>query len=244
MATETDNPILRPSERRACVGQALGHRFQDEELLRLACTHSSCLDAQANPAERVRRSNERLEFLGDTLLDAAIGEWLYDHYPAADEGTLSRYKSRLVSREILARAMEQGGLLRACMAGEKLQTPWPDSVKANFAESLLAAVYKDGGWSALRVAVERLLATHLAWVEELCARTDAKGRLQDWALKRHQQLPRYQTRRDGGSDHAPHFSCIVSIGTDSADGSGSSRRRAESDAARRLLQQLDQSGPG
>jgi ribonuclease-3 len=227
--------VQRPSERRALVAAVLGHTIDDAALLELACSHSSLLDAQADRSVRIRCSNERLEFLGDTLLDAAIGQRLYDRFPDADEGNLSRFKARLVSRELLARAMEQLRLLPVCRVGDKMQEPWPDSVKANFAESLLAAIYKDGGWSALTTAVDRLLGSFIEQVEDLCHRHDPKGDLQDWALRHHQQLPDYSTRRCGGSDHEPEFACLVTIGERRAEGHGGSRRKAEMDAARCLF---------
>jgi ribonuclease III len=231
---------IRPSERRDAIAEILGHRFNDLDLLALACTHASCLDAQANRETRIARCNERLEFLGDALLDAACAEWLFDRYPNEDEGSLSRYKSRLVSRQILARAMEDVLLLPWCEVGEKMQSPWPDSVKANFAESLLAAVYKDGGWSKLRTAVEYLLSARLEEVVAESQQLDAKGGLQDWCLKKHSCLPSYQTERQGGSDHEPCFCCTVTAGDRQAEGSGSSRRRAETAAAAVFLANLEE----
>lgn len=244
MITNHHKAGIRPSERIEALQQALGHRFQDPDLLALACTHASCLEAQAEHQERVHKTNERLEFLGDTLLDAACGEMLYDRFPTADEGTLSRYKSHLVSRRILARALDRLQLTQWCVCGDKMPMPWPDSVKANFAESLLAAIYKDAGWAALQTAVACLLSSEIDQVAARCAGLDAKGGLQDWALKTTGRLPTYQTQRSGGSDHEPQFCCQVSIGDAIACGEGSSRRRAETAAALRLLEQLTTDSSG
>ena len=217
---------------------ALGHGFQDPDLLLRACTHASTIDAQASDAERLAAANERLEFLGDTLLGAATGLLLYATYPQASEGEMSRRKSRLVSRTTLARAMERLDLLEHCRVGSQMQQPWPDSVKANLAESILAAVYLDGGWSALCTAVERMIGPFIDEQGDAPA-ADTKNRLQSWALEHHAALPTYTTERCGGTDHAPEFRCVVAIAEHTATGLGGSRRKAETAAAAALLEALD-----
>ncbi len=215
--------------------RALDHHFTDPELLLRACTHASFIDPQASDAERLAAANERLEFLGDTLLGAAMGLLLYDRFEHAAEGELSRRKSRLVSRATLARAMERAELLPHCRVGAQMQPPWPDSVKANLAESILAAVYLDGGWEPLCQAVTRLLDHYIDAQGDSSPGADIKNRLQSWALEHHGCLPVYQTHRSGGSDHAPHFACEVQVAAQVARGEGSSRRRAETAAAAALL---------
>ncbi len=221
------------------VREGLQHAFAEDghsaELLKLASTHASYIDAQATKAERIAKTNERLEFLGDSLLDAAIAEMLYDNFDDVDEGTLSRYKSRLVSREMLARAIEQFDILAYCRIGEKMDDPMPDSVKANIAESLLAAVYKDAGWEALQKAVRALLGPFVEQAESLTATFDAKGKLQEYALQTFKVLPKYKSQRTGGTDHSPVFSCTVTLGEQEATAEGSSRRRSESAAAAAYL---------
>lgn len=222
--------------RLTAVADALGHRFNDPNLLLQACTHASHCGAHASDADRRRDANERLEYLGDALLGAAMGLLLYHRHEQVDEGELSRLKSHLVSRAVLARAMDRIGLLDHCRVGPQLDEPWPASVKANLAESLLAAVYLDGGWEALNIAVERLLGSYVDEQPPAPA-ADVKNRLQSWALEHHKQLPEYDTVRDGGSDHAPRFLATVRVGERSAQGAGGSRRKAESAAAARFLAQ-------
>jgi len=235
---------MPPTTRLQTVRDVLGHGFRDPRLLLRACTHASMVDANAPAAERLEAANERLEFLGDTLLGAAVGETLFHRHPTASEGRMSRWRARLGSRATLARAMEQHALLAVCRVGEQVPTPWPDSVKANLAESILAAIYLDGGWEPLRTAVARLLQDFYDDVDT-APRADVKNQLQQWALARFQELPAYHSERSGGSDHAPEFTCRVSVDSHRAEGRGSSRRRAEAAAAAALLARLDTAaGPG
>lgn len=221
------------SARSDAVANALGHRFSDPALLLQACMHTSRCGAQATPADKRRDANERLEFLGDALLGAALCQLLFKRFPDLDEGPLSRLKSTLVSRATLARAIEATGLLAHCLVGGQMSHPWPDSVKANFAESLLGAIHLDGGWPALMTAVERLLGGRIE--DPAAGDEDARMRLQVWCLEHHKQLPSYSSGRSGGTDHEPVFRATASIAGQQASGEGTSRRRAEAAAATALM---------
>lgn len=229
MADQVENSAARLDAVRA----ALGHRFRNPALLLQACTHTSRCGAQATPADKRRDANERMEFLGDALLGAALCDLLFQRFPDLDEGPLSRLKSSLVSRATLARAIEDAGLLTQCLVGQQMSLPWPDSVKANFAESLLGAIHLDGGWSALATAVERLLGSRLD-VPGI-GDEDARMRLQVWCLEHHKQLPVYTCERSGGTDHEPIFCATAIIAGQQANGEGTSRRRAEAAAATALM---------
>jgi ribonuclease-3 len=232
-------PFPEPGSRARvdAVETALGWRVGDAGLLARACTHASRCGAQATAAVRLAEANERLEFLGDALLGGALCLALYQRSAQASEGALSRRKSQLVSRETLARLIEASGLLAYCQVGQQMTVPWPDSVKANLMESILAAVYLDGGWGALVAAVERLYGERLAGVAD-DAPEDAKTALQEWALARRFKLPAYACERTGGSDHQPTFTATVTVGERTASGGGTSRRRAEVAAAQALLDQV------
>ena len=214
------------------VAAMLGHRFVNVALLVQACTHTSRCGAQATPADKRRDANERLEFYGDALLGAALCGLLFQRFPELDEGPLSRLKSGLVSRATLARAIEDSGLLAYCLVGLQMTQPWPDSVKANFAESILCAIHLDGGWSKLVTAVERLLGSRLQ--DPAAGDEDARMRLQVWCLEHHKQLPSYTSERSSGSDHEPIYRATVVIANYQASGDGTSRRRAEAAAAMAL----------
>jgi ribonuclease-3 len=228
------------AERIDAVAVVLGHRFADPALLLQACMHTSRCGAQATPADKRRDANERMEFLGDALLGAALCQLLFRRFPDLDEGPLSRLKSTLVSRATLARAIETTGLLSYCLVGQQMSQPWPDSVKANFAESLLGAIHLDGGWPALVIAVERLLGSRVE--DPAAGDEDARMRLQVWCLEHHKQLPTYSSERFGGTDHEPVFRATATIAGVNASGDGGSRRRAEAAAATALMA-LVQSAP-
>lgn len=216
-------------QRLAAIAEALGHRPRDRALIDQACTHASA------SVEGERDSNERLEFLGDALLGAAVAETLYHRHPQVNEGGLSRARSHLVSRATLARALDRRGLTAHCRVGPQTPAPWAVSIRANLAEAILAAIYLDGGWLALRTAVDRLLAEDLAQapVEPLA---DWKNRLQEWALATIKQLPDYRCERSGGSDHEPVFTATVGVGDYQATATGGSRRKAETAAARLMVE--------
>jgi ribonuclease-3 len=222
--------------------QHLGHRFSDPARLLQACTHASRCGAQASAKQKREQANERLEFLGDALLGAALCLMLYRRFPDSDEGELSRWKAKLASREVLAEAIARTALLDLCLVGHQLgtggPTSWPMSVKANLCESLLAGVFLDGGWNPLLTAVERLLGPLLE--DPLHGVEDPRMQLQTWCLQHHRTLPVYQAARSGGSDHEPEFTASVQVGERTAQGTGPSRKRAEAAAAARLLLDLAQ----
>ncbi|MBA3709099.1 MAG: ribonuclease III [Planctomycetes bacterium] len=224
------------------VALALGHAIGDEALLLRACTHASRCGAQASAAQKLTMANERLEFIGDALLGAALALMVYERFPEADEGQLSRLRARLASRAILARAIERLGLLAQCQVGSQMGSPWPDSVKANLMESLFAAVFLDGGWQALRTAVEQALAPFLDDPES--GRDDPRMRLQAWCLEHHKRLPDYTCERSGGTDHEPAFTATAAIASSTASGQGTSRRRAEAAAAEALMAELEGESEG
>ena len=230
---DVDDPHLR---RLDALERAFGHRFADHALLTRALTHASRIPAGAEAAARLRDSNERLEFLGDALLGAALADHLCRLHPDADEGQLSRLKSNFASRATLARAIERLELLPLCLVGPQMggdPQRWPDSVKANLIEALFAAVFLDGGWPALAEAVRRTLGERLT--DPAAGTTDARMRLQEWCLANHHRLPDYTSERKGGSDHNPVWTATVAIGDHRADGTGVSRRRAEAVAAENLI---------
>lgn len=227
---------MDPTSRLDAVERALGHRFGDEALLVQALTHTSRCGAQANPALKRRDANERMEFLGDALLGGALCLLLYRRCPDADEGPLSRVKSRLASRHMLARAIEPTGILAFATVGTQMGATWPDSVKANICEAVLAAIFLDGGWEPLCRAVERLLGERIDDPES--GAEDSRMRLQVWCLEHHKRLPDYTCDRAGGTDHEPEFLATAAIAGTAAEGRGGSRRRAEAAAAEALLARL------
>ena len=212
------------------VRERLGYEPRDLALFRAALTHRSA--AAAN--------NERLEFLGDAVLNLLIARQLYDGFPRATEGELSRLRARLVSREPLAEIALSLGV------GETLQLGSGElrsggfrrqSILADALEALCGAVFLDGGLAAVEPLVTRLFAGRIAALPDPEALKDAKTRLQEYLQSRSLTLPRYVILGVEGEDHAQIFSvsCEVSGLALRVEGSGSSRRRAEQQAAARML---------
>lgn len=208
----------------------LGHRFADPDLLERALTHRSASHS----------NNERLEFLGDALLNLFVAELVFELHPRADEGEMTRLRAALVNGAALAeiaRAEELGDRLRLGPGELKSGGFRRDSILADAFEALLAAVYLDAGWASCRELVRRFFSERVA----AGARTpkDAKTRLQEWLQGRNLALPAYELVACTGEEHARVFevSCRVeSLGVE-AHGSASSRRAAEQIAAERVLAQ-------
>jgi len=220
------------------VRRRLGYQPLEAALFEQALTHRSA----------ARSNNERLEFLGDAVLNLIVARYLYEQYRDADEGALSRLRAAVVSGASLARVaadLELGPAL-ALGAGE-LKTGGfrRESILADAFEAVCGAVFVEAGFEVARQVFLRALAPSLAAVDaeaadEAAGHKDAKTRLQEWLQGRGLPLPSYQVLEIGGELHAQTFrvSCVVEAVNASAEGEGLSRRRAEQAAAQQLLAQL------
>ena len=212
-----------------------GHRFADAALLRQAFTHRSA----GSP------HNERLEFLGDALLNLLIAEQLYARWPKADEGAMTRARAELVRESTLAgiaRGLDLGAVLTLGPGEMKSGGHRRDSILADAVEALIAAVYLDAGFDACRVAVLGLFEPLLAALPPLHqVGKDAKTRLQEWLQGRQKPLPVYQLVAESGEDHAKTFrvSCTLVQPALVTEGEGGSRRGAEQAAAEAALSALE-----
>ena len=215
------------------LARHLGHAFRDEGLLRQALTHRS--------AGAV--NNERLEFLGDALLGFVIAEALWQGFADADEGKLSRMRASLVKKETLAR------LARGCKLGDymalgagELRTGGHarDSILADGLEAVFASVYLDAGFDAARGVILRLFDVALDETDLDRVTKDPKSRLQEYLQSRKRPLPVYTVTEIAGSQHAQQFAvrCALADVELATQGRGSSRRRAEQDAAETMLKEL------
>ena len=223
------------SEDLAELERLLGHGFRDPELARQALTHRS----YGTP------HNERLEFLGDGLLNCAVATLLYERFPRLPEGDLSRLRAALVNQASLSTVASSLGLGDRLSLGEgELKSGGfrRPSILADALEALLGAVYLDGGFEAVRATVERLLGDRLASREELPVHKDPKTALQELLQGRKLQLPRYSVQRTEGEAHEQTFTveCRVDDLGMAASGSGTSRRAAEQAAAERVLAQVEE----
>ncbi len=218
----------------------LTHVFRDDALRERALSHRSI----------GARNNERLEFFGDALLNLLVAELLYEHFPRADEGELTRLRSRLVSEPALAavaRELELGDQLLLGPGELKSGGFRRDSILADAFEALIAAIYLDGGWEACRNCVRDLFGGRIAAAANADDK-DAKTRLQELLQAHGLALPNYELVAASGADHARIFEvdCQIAALDLCAQGRGSSRRAAEQVAAAAAIPQvqmrLDHSG--
>lgn len=188
-------------------------------------------------------NNERLEFLGDAVLSLVISEALYLKFPRQDEGALSRLRANLVNGETLARRARELALGEELLLGPgemKSGGFRRDSILAGAVEALIGAVYLEAGFGAARELVLAVFAREIAAVSPERAIKDPKTRLQEYLQGRHLPLPDYQVLSIEGHDHAQVFrvECRVAGLSEALTGEGSSRRKAEQEAAEKALQLL------
>ena len=218
----------------------LGYEPRDPALFRAALTHRSA----SGP------NNERLEFLGDAVLNLVVAHHLYAAFPDASEGDLSRLRARVVSGEPLAEVAASLKLGEALQLGSgELKTGGfrRHSILADAFEAVCGAVYLDGGLAVAESVIERLLEPRIAALPAPHELKDAKTRLQEYLQSRGLTLPGYRVERVEGEPHAQtfHVSCGVPALRLAAEGRGSSRRRAEQEAAERILAAIGSSAePG
>ena len=222
-----------PSAGLAALQDRLGHRFADAVLLERALTHRSFGAAH----------NERLEFLGDAMLALAVSRLLYDRHAASDEGDLTRVRAHLVREDSLHRAALVLGLpevLRLSEGEARAGGAQRASILADALEAVIGAVYLDGGYEAASAVVRRLFGEIIAASEAESWSKDAKTELQEWLQARRLAVPAYRIVATRGEKHAQVFEveCAV-VALDLVErGEGRSRRAAEQEAARRMLECL------
>lgn len=214
--------------------RSLGTSGLGEDLLRQALTHRS---AGAG-------NNERLEFLGDALLGFVIAQALWDRFPAADEGQLSRMRATLVKQDSLAglaRGLSLGDYLRLGAGELRTGGHARDSILADALEALLAAVYLDQGFEAARGLILGIFGAALDGLSSGAWGKDPKTRLQELLQSRRRPLPEYEVTDIAGTQHAQVFRvrCVLTDDGTVALGDGTSRRRAEQQAAETLLRLLE-----
>lgn len=213
--------------------RGLGYEFRRAGLLRLALTHRSL----GNP------NNERLEFLGDGVLNMVVAELLFHARPDVPEGDLSRLRARIVREKTLAgiaRELQLGDYVLLGPGELKSGGFLRDSILADALEAVIGAVFLDGGFDQARDLVERLVSTRIAALPEAEALKDAKTRLQELAQGRALRLPEYHVVDEHGADHDRTFTveCRVDMLQEPITATAGSRRKAEQTAARRALESI------
>ncbi len=217
--------------------------FRDHRLLQQALTHRSYV----NDYPEMVDNNERLEFLGDSVLNFLIGSWLYEQYPQMGEGDLTRWRSRLVDQTQLAqfgRALDLGSKLRLGKGVEKQGGRENPRLLCSAFEAIVGAYLLDTDLDTVRAYVRQLFSPVMATIGSQQTAIDPKSQLQVWALAQPPQtLPVYRLLHESGPDHAKTFTAEVLInGISYGQGQGHSKKEAEKQAALNALQRLDERG--
>jgi ribonuclease-3 len=222
--------------------EQIGITFSDQSLLQRALTHRSYLNE--HPQE-VLEDNERLEFLGDAVLDFVAAGWLYHHFPETKEGRMTRMRAALVRTETLADFARQIGLDEVVHLGKGEEESGGRRRAGNLCaafEALVGAIYLDegtGGLAAVQKFVYPMFKQALDEVLTNDLDKDPKSRLQEWSQAQHGLTPQYHTARAEGPDHAKQFTVEVVIGGEVyGQGKGHSKQAAAQDAAQQALAQL------
>ncbi|MGZ3652593.1 MAG: ribonuclease III [Bdellovibrionota bacterium] len=224
---------------------SLHYQFKDGEVLRLALSHKS----HANEGRKkgvtkedfVRLHNERLEFLGDSVLGLVITDFLSEQFPFADEGKLSKMRSALVKEETLAavaRSISLGDFLLLGKGEESTQGRAKDSILASSYEAVLGAIYLDGGLPAVFETARQHFRSFLDDKSLLELQQDTKTLLQEFCQARFRQSPSYKVVSEEGPDHEKLFEVMAAMGELKRYGKGRNKKEAEQAAARFLLEGL------
>lgn len=242
-----DGPPSLPPERDALLADLetkLGIRFRDRSLLHTALVHGS-----VGPEGRSRHGDnyERLEFLGDAVLNLVISDHLYRMFPARLEGDLARLRAAIVSEGPLARvarAMDLGRYMLLGRGEEKGGGRTRTSLLADALEAIVGAVYVDSGYGVAHYCVTRWFGDELARLEEP-GEGDYKSQLQELVQQRERRLPRYRIVGQEGPEHSRVFVAVVEVnGRSVGEGRGRSKKEAEQAAAQRALEQVRRSRAG
>lgn len=227
----------------SAVETLLGYRFADRGLIDEALRHSSFVN---EASERRLRDNERLEFLGDAVLNLVVGHILLRRFPNHTEGDLSRMRAGLVNETQLAelaRRLDLGAHIQLGRGEAQTGGHTKNSILAGTLEALMAAVFLDGGFDAARTIIEahfeplvsrRLTGSELA---------DFKSQLQELVQSRPGSMPHYTVIREEGPDHDKTFRVELKVLHLTTQGSGKSKKAAEQDAARQALDRVQQQEP-
>jgi ribonuclease-3 len=222
----------------AALQKRLAYNFCDENLLRLALTHPSVAHESGVASEH----NQRLEFLGDSVLGLVLSQKLFEKFPDADEGVLTKSRAKLVNASSLAehaRQLNLGAHLILSRGEETSGGRERASALADAFESLLGAIFLDGGFDAAREFILREFAADFNTLAESSGIENPKGELQELLQSRSPRAPEYQTISATGPDHDRVFECVVQHeGVELARGRGKSKKAAESDAALAALKKL------
>ncbi|HRK32445.1 MAG TPA: ribonuclease III [Tepidisphaeraceae bacterium] len=223
------------SELRARAEAILGYTFQNGDLLKEALTHSSIADSRL-------KSNERMEFLGDAVLDLIVCEALYKKFPSYLEGDLTKVKSAVVSRRTCAEVSKETGLVDILIIGKGIHSreQMPSSLAAAVYESIVASIYLDGGFEVVKAYVLRTMNPKIDQIASTMHQQNFKAVLQQHAQKSLGGTPVYELLDEKGPDHSKCFEvCVVVDGRRFTSAWGPNKKQAEQKAALLALEELE-----
>jgi len=212
------------------LSRKLGYQFKDEQFLKLALTHRSS----------DHENNERLEFLGDSIVNFVIAEALYRQFPRAQEGELTRWRASLINRDTLGmigRQFELGRFLFLGLGELKSGGSERTSILSCAMEAIIGAIYLDGGFAVVHECILRWYQPLLSTLTNAASHKDPKTKLQEYLQSEKMALPLYEVQVVEGETHQQTFVVICTVPgvAEATQGKGSSRRRAEQDAAEKML---------
>jgi ribonuclease III len=220
--------------------EKISYRFRSSQLLTQALIHRSFLHESTAQGE----DNERLEFLGDSVIEVVVSHLLMTRFPHLTEGGLSKTRAEFVKEgtlAALAREIRLGDALRLGRGEEETEGRAKDSILAGGFEALMAAVYLDGGYDEAFRVIEGLFTPRLTTIKEKLEDKDFKTRLQEYTQRNLNDTPRYTVAREDGPDHAKTFEVVISIkGKSYGKGRGKSKKEAEQRAAEEALRSLQE----
>jgi ribonuclease-3 len=213
-------------------------KFNNKSLLNRALTHRSFVNEAGNPI----KDNERLEYLGDSVLALVVNEYLFKTFEDYLEGDLAKIKSAVVSETTLAKVSNEINLGSYILMGrgeEQSGGRVRDSILANTLEALIGALYLDSGLKDCKRFILSLLKNDIERIDRLTYLRDPKTTLQEYVQKKFKERPVYEVIEEKGPDHMKEFTVrLVINGSGVATGTGNSKRKAEMDAARKVLEQM------
>ncbi len=214
----------------------LNYRFKNQGLLKKALTHRSFVKNR-------RESNERLEFLGDAVLEFVITEYLINKYPDTDEGKLSKIRAATVNTKVLATIARNLELYRFILVGKSEQKEGivhNDSILEDAFEAIVGAIYLDGGLYKAREFIKKQLTSTIEKIVETGMIFDYKTHLQEITQKNFSCLPEYRIVKEEGLEHDKTFYCEVFINSENYGiGVGKSKKEAEKEAAKKAIEKIE-----
>lgn len=232
------NPVEELLSQILLIEEKLNYTFKDKKLLMLSFVHRSFFNEHR---DLVEQHNERLEFLGDSVLGLIISDYLYEHLPTEPEGYLSHLRSHIVEASSCAQLLNHLGIAQYVLLGkgERMNDGrGRETILADLFEALIGAIYLDGGMNAAKVFFFTQFSER---IEEHLKKPSRnwKAELQDYSQKKHQKPPVYKILKESGPDHSKIFQVVAYIDeVEIGEGTGSSKKEAEQAAAEDALKKL------